>query len=103
MPTDFDWKTWKKKQYEPEPPPPPEEPKFVQYLTVAANILMLVVVSLIIFSWWLFTTDADYTWKVISHCSDQKGVAVRTMRGDTVCVREDALTEVLGKSTNHVK
>lgn len=102
MPTDFDWKTWKKKQHEP-PPPPPEEPKFIGYLTTAANILMIVVVSLILFSWWLFSNDAIYIEKVIYHCQEQKGVAVRTMRGDTVCIREDALTEVLGKSTNHVK
>ncbi len=51
----------------------------------------------------MFTNDAAYTLKVVDHCNDQKGVAVRTMRGDTVCIREDALTEVLGKSTNHVK
>ncbi len=102
MPTDFDWKTWKKKQNEP-PPPPPEEPKSHKFLEVMANVLGITVVSLIVFSLWIFTNDAAYTLKVVDHCNDQKGVAVRTMRGDTVCIREDALTEVLGKSTNHVK
>ena len=61
------------------------------------------VISLIVFSLWMFTTDAEYTLKIVDHCNDQKGVAVRTIRGDTVCIREDALTEVLGKSTNHIK
>ena len=102
MPTDFDWKTWKKKQNEPEPLPP-EEPKIYRIIEVAANVLGLVVVSLVVFSLWMYTTDAAYTLKVIDHCNDQKGVAVRTIRGDTVCIREDALTEVLGKSTNHIK
>ena len=102
MPTDFDWKTWKKQRDLP-PPPPPEEPKIIGYLTTAANVLMIVILSLILFSWWLFSNDAEYYNKVIYHCQEQKGVAVNTVRGDTVCIREDALTEVLGKSTNHVK
>ena len=104
MPTDFNWKEWKRKQKElREEIPPPEEPKIAGIVTLLVNAVIIVVVSLILFSWWSFSTDAAYILKVVDHCSDQKGVAVRTMRGDTVCIREDALTEVLGKSTNHIK
>ena len=103
MPTDFDWKTWKKNRDQPPPPPPPEEPKIIKYLTAAANVLMVVVLSIILFGWWIYSNDSIYYNKVIYHCQEQKGVAVSTVRGDVVCIREDALTEVLGKSTNHVK
>jgi len=102
MPTEFDWKTWKKKQSEP-PPPPPEEPKFYAIMTVVVNLVFGIAVAVVLFTWWIYSNDAEYSNKVIYHCMEQKGVAVRTVRGDTVCIREDVLTEVLGKSTNHVK
>lgn len=102
MPTEFDWKTWKKKQNEP-PPPPPEEPKIIGILTWTANILFYVVIVVSFFSLWLFTNDAALNVKIVDRCNDQKGVAVRTVRGDTVCIREDTLTEVLGKSTERAK
>jgi len=103
MPTDFDWKTWKKRQHEPEPPPLPEEPKFIKVLSIIANLVFGITMALILFTWWVYSNDAEYSNKVIYKCQEQKGVAVRTVRGDTVCIREDALTEVLGKTTNHVK
>jgi len=102
MPTDFDWKTWKKRQNEP-PPPPPEEPKMHKFIeTLASIMLYIVLVGSVVFVYFS-SVSSSYTLKVVDHCTDQKGVAIPTVRGDVVCIREDALTEVLGKSTNHVK
>ena len=104
MPTDFDWKTWKKRQQEPEPPPPPpEEPKIHKLIEGIANLLLYGVLILSLVFVWISSTESNALLKIVDHCNDQKGVAVRTIRGDAVCIREDALTEVLGKSTERAK
>jgi hypothetical protein len=71
-------------------------------LTLASVVLYSVIVDSVVFFYFSYV-ESSYTLKVVDHCTDQKGVAVPTVRGDVVCIREDALTEVLGKSTNHVK
>ena len=103
MPTEFDWKTWKKKQNEPEPPPPPPEPKLHGYIEGLANALLFAVLIGSLLFVWSSSVESDYLLKVIDHCNSQKGVAVKTIRGDVICIREDSLTEVLGKSTDHIK
>ena len=103
MPTEFDWKSWKKRQNEPPPPPPPEEPKIIGVIVTSANIIFYMVLFSVFFSLWFYTTESATNMKIIDRCNDQKGIAVRTVRGDTVCIKEDVLTEVLGKSTDHVK
>ncbi len=102
MPTDFDWKTWKKRQNEP-PPPPPEEPKMHKFIETLASVMLYIVLIASVVFVYISSVSSSYTLKVVDHCTDQKGVAVPTVRGDVVCIREDALTEVLGKSTNPVK
>ena len=102
MPTDFDWKTWKKRQNEP-PPPPPEEPKMHRVIEGLANAMLYIVLIASLAFVYFSSVSSSYTLKVVDHCTEQKGVAIPTVRGDVVCIREDALTEVLGKSTNHVK
>ena len=102
MPTDFDWKTWKKKQNEP-PPPPPEEPKAHKFIESAANVMLYIVLIASLVFVYFSSVESTYTLKVVDHCTNQKGVAIPTVRGDIVCIREDTLTEVLGKSTNHIK
>ena len=96
MPTDFDWKTWKRKQQEPEPPPPePEDPKIIKFITWFADIMLYIVLAVSMVGVWLYTIDASNTIKLIDKCNEQKGVAVKTLRGDTVCIKEDVLTDVL--------
>jgi len=102
MPTDFDWKTWKKKQQEP-PPPPPEEPKIHILFEGLANALLIAVLVLSLMFVWFSSEESNHVLKVVDHCNSQKGVAVQTVRGDVVCIREDSLTEVLGKSTERAK
>ena len=102
MPTDFDWKTWKKRQNEP-PPPPPEEPKMHRFIEGLANVMLYIVLIASLAFVYFSSVSSSYTLKVVDHCTEQKGVAIPTVRGDVVCIREDALTEVLGKSTNHIK
>lgn len=98
MPTDFDWKTWKKKQHEPEPPPPPEPPAH-RFMELMANGLLYVVVLGSLFFAWLMTSDIENATRIAHICNEQKGVAIRTIRGDAVCVKADVLTDVLTAKT----
>ena len=99
MPTDFDWKTWKRKKEEPAPPPP-EEPKTDKNLALAANVLFYIVIAVGLFNLWIFMEDSNQILKIIDTCNEQKGVAVKTLRGDAVCIKQDVLTNVLDKNTN---
>lgn len=100
MPTEFDWKTWKKRQNEPPPPPEPE-PKAHTIVELMANGLFYVVVLGSLVMAYIMTTDMDNAMRITTICNEQKGVAIRTMRGDAVCIREDVLTNVLNaKNTN---
>lgn len=93
MPTDFDWKSWKKRQREPEPPPP--EPKVHGVIEWMANGLLyaLIIGSLVYV--WVINNDLENATKIAHICNVQKGVAIRTIRGDAVCVKADVLTDVL--------
>lgn len=99
MPTDFDWKTWKRKQQEPEPPPPPPEPPANFFMELMANGLFYVVVLGSLIMAYIMTSDMENATKIAHICNEQKGVAIRTIRGDAVCVKEDVLTDVLTAKT----
>ena len=98
MPTDFDWKTWKKRKEEP-PPPPPEPPKTDKFLVLIANGLFYVVVLGSLGMAYLMTSDIDNSMRIINKCNEQQGIAIRTMRGDAVCIKQDVLTDVLTAKT----
>jgi len=101
MPTDFDWKAWKKRKEEPPPPPPQPEPKTNTFLELIANGLFYIVVLGSLLMAYIMTSDIDNSMRIISKCNEQQGVAIRTMRGDAVCIKQDVLTDVLNaKSTN---
>jgi len=101
MPTDFDWKAWKKRKEEPPPPPPEPEPRSHAIIESMANILFFIVVLGGLFLAWITVNDLDSSSKISYICKEQKGVAIRTIRGDAVCIKEDVLTDVLTpKSTN---
>lgn len=102
MPTDFDWNSWKKKQKELDPLPP-EEPKFIKFMEILANTLMFSVIIIVLLTLYAYSEEAAYILKVVDRCHDQNGIAVRTVKGDTVCIKEDVLTEVLGKNTTQAK
>lgn len=101
MPTDFDWKTWKKRKEEPPPPPPPPEPRSHLIIEkMATGLFYFVVIGALLFGW-ILTSDLDNTTRIAMKCNEQKGVAIRTIRGDAVCIKEDALTDILNaKNTN---
>lgn len=99
MPTDFDWKTWKKKKEEPPPPPPPEPPKTDKFLVIVANSLFYIVVLGSLIMAYIMTSDMDNSMRIINKCNEQQGIAIRTMRGDAVCIKQDTLTDVLNAKT----
>jgi len=99
MPTDFDWKTWKRKKEEPPPPPPAPEPPAHRFMELMANGLFYVVVLGSLAMAWIMTNDVNSAMRIIDNCNEQKGVAIRTMRGDAVCIKEDVLTDVLTAKT----
>lgn len=102
MPTDFDWRKFRKQQMEPEPPPPPPAGFIVTRWIFNAFFYVMLGISVV--SLWNFTEDANQTLKIVDHCNDQNGVAVRTIRGDAVCIKADVLTQVLNaKNTNQAK
>jgi hypothetical protein len=102
MPTDFDWRKYRKQQMAPEPPPPP--PAGFVITSWIFNAFFYVFLGISAVSLWNFVEDANQTLKIVDHCNDQKGVAVRTIRGDAVCIKEDVLTQVLNaKNTNQAK
>lgn len=101
MPTDFDWKNWKKRKE--EPPPPPPEPKSHAIIELMTNGLFYIVVIGFLFMAWLMTSDLDNASKIAYICKEQKGVAIRTIRGDAVCIKEDVLTNVLTKNVERAK
>lgn len=104
MPTDFNWRDWKKKQLREQEPPPPEEPKIVKALVVFANMMLYVVLIVSLAGLLMYTNDASNTMKLIDKCNYQKGVAIRTLRGDAVCIKEEYLTDFLNsKHTNQIK
>jgi len=99
MPTDFDWKKYRKQQAEPEPPEESTPPKGMVWIF---NVFFYVMVGFSILSLWNYTTESSNILKILDNCAEQKGIAVRTLRGDAVCIREDVLTQVL-KNSDKIK
>lgn len=104
MPTDFDWKAWKRKKEEPPPPPPLPEPKSHVIIELMANGLFYVVVLGSLAMAWIMTNDMSNAMRITDICNEQNGVAIRTIRGDAVCIKQEVLTDVLNaKQTNKAK
>jgi hypothetical protein len=99
MPTDFDWRKYKKERMEPELPPEKPVGFMIRYWVFNAFFYIMFIISA--FSLWNFTQDASQTLKIVDHCNEQKGVAIRTIRGDAVCIKEDVLTQVLNAKNNN--
>ena len=101
MPTDFDWKKSRRQQQEPEPSPPPAGFIIAGWIF---NAFFYITIGLSAISLWNYTTESANVLRILDNCAEQKGVAIRTLRGDAVCIREDVLTQVLNtKITNQVK
>ena len=76
MPTDFDWKTWKKKQQEP-PPPPPEEPKIHILFEGLANALLIAVLVLSLMFVWFYQNS--FNLAALKHYRNAKELFTSSM------------------------
>jgi hypothetical protein len=90
MPTEFNWRKPKEEQNKPEPVPEPN--------VYVINLGFFMFTVLFMFLTWNFISEAQENIKIIDHCSELQGVPIRTLRGDTVCIKQDVLTDVLRKS-----
>lgn len=93
MPTDYDWRKAREEQRKAEQPPEDDQPPALGSMMLYTFFLSLIISGS--FWFWNFTQDAADTLKIIDHCIDIKGVPIKTIRGDAVCIKQDALAEVL--------
>lgn len=89
MPTDFDWGKLREARSKETIP---EEPKY----TINFGLILFIVFTGIIS--WGFINEATETLKVVDYCNELHGVPIRTLRGDTVCIKQDVLTDVLNRA-----